>query len=87
MSGEAMTADDLAAQGFNVLDGDFHMPVLVLEREALDHNLSVMRQYCERHGVDLAPHAKTSMAPQFLAKHVESRLLSDDGDGQRATQA
>lgn len=43
-------------------------PVCVLDRSALEHNLAVMADWCARHGVDLAPHAKTHMAPQLLAK-------------------
>lgn len=43
-------------------------PVCVLDGAALEHNLAVMAAWCARHGVDLAPHAKTHMAPQLLAK-------------------
>src|SRR5947209_20329525 len=41
-------------------------PLLVLDGPALDHNLALMAQYCAKHGVDLAPHAKTTMAPQLF---------------------
>lgn len=71
-SDEDVSGEDIAAHGWNALAGDFAMPVLVIKRDAVDHNLRVMRDYCEDHGVDLAPHAKTSMAPQLLARHVDA---------------
>ena len=45
-------------------------PLCVLDGGALEHNLAVMADWCARHGVGLAPHAKTHMAPQLLAKQV-----------------
>jgi D-serine deaminase-like pyridoxal phosphate-dependent protein len=47
---------------------DFGTPLLVLDADALDHNLTVMASYCADHGVDLAPHGKTTMAPQLFAR-------------------
>lgn len=43
-------------------------PVCVLDRPALEHNLTVMADWCTDNGVELAPHGKTHMAPQLLAK-------------------
>lgn len=43
-------------------------PVCVLDGTALQHNLSVMARWCADNGVELAPHGKTHMAPQLLAK-------------------
>lgn len=60
---------DIADQGWNVLGGEFTMPLMVLKDGAIDHNLQLMAEYCRRHAVDIAPHAKTSMAPQLLARH------------------
>ncbi|HEV2342509.1 MAG TPA: alanine racemase [Actinocrinis sp.] len=51
---------------------EFGTPLLVLEAGALDHNLSLMAQYCAAHGVDLAPHGKTTMAPQLFARQLDS---------------
>jgi D-serine deaminase-like pyridoxal phosphate-dependent protein len=50
----------------NVLRGDFLLPVLVLKRDAVRHNVDVMARYCAAHGASLAPHGKTTMAPQLL---------------------
>src|SRR4051794_38988133 len=47
-------------------------PVCVLDAAAIEHNLTTMAQWCRRHGVDLAPHGKTHMSPQLLARQFEA---------------
>ncbi|WNG92451.1 alanine racemase [Mycobacterium sp. ITM-2016-00318] len=47
-------------------------PVCVLREDALSHNLTTMAGWCSRRGVELAPHGKTHMAPQLLARQFES---------------
>ena len=49
---------------------DFGTPLLVLDSAALMHNLTEMADYCTEHGVDLAPHGKTTMAPQLFARQI-----------------
>lgn len=61
------------ARGWNVLGGEFMLPVMVLKDSALRHNSKLMASYCKRHDILLAPHGKTSMAPQLL------KLQLDDG--------
>jgi D-serine dehydratase len=56
----------VAGQGWNVLDGEFMFPVMVLKEAALHHNIEAMAGFCRRHGVLLAPHGKTAMAPQLF---------------------
>lgn len=51
---------------------EFGTPLLVLDAAALDHNLTLMAEYCAGHGVDLAPHGKTTMAPQLFARQLEA---------------
>lgn len=65
-----MTVAELAAERRNLFDGGFHPPLVVLDAEALEHNLETMRDWCERHGVLLAPHGKTTMAPQLYARQL-----------------
>jgi D-serine deaminase-like pyridoxal phosphate-dependent protein len=43
-------------------------PVCVLRADALAHNVSTMAGWCRDRGVELAPHGKTHMAPQLLAR-------------------
>jgi D-serine deaminase-like pyridoxal phosphate-dependent protein len=66
-----MTVAELAAERRNLFDGGFHPPLVVLDAQALEHNLTTMREWCERHGVLLAPHGKTTMAPQLYARQLE----------------
>ena len=47
-------------------------PVCVLAEEALSHNLTTMARWCERRGVELAPHGKTHMSPQLLARQFDA---------------
>ena len=47
-------------------------PVCVLRADALEHNLATMAGWCARHGVGLAPHGKTHMAPQLVARQFDA---------------
>jgi D-serine dehydratase len=67
---EALHQGALGVQGWNVLHGDTGFPVAVLKTSALRHNLGWMRAFCERHGVLLAPHGKTTMSPQLFGAQL-----------------
>jgi D-serine dehydratase len=67
-----LAVGELGAQGFDLGRGDLPLPLLVLREAALAHNLEVMQRWCERHGVALAPHGKTSMAPQLIARQLDA---------------
>jgi D-serine deaminase-like pyridoxal phosphate-dependent protein len=60
-------------RGWNVLGGEFMLPAMVLKESALRHNSRLMASYCKRHDILLAPHGKTTMAPQLL------KMQLDDG--------
>lgn len=60
----------IGAQHWNVLAADTSLPVALLKASALQHNLEWMRAFCERHGVLLAPHGKTTMSPQLFAAQI-----------------
>jgi len=62
----------IGAQHWNVLAADTSLPVAVLKASALQHNLGWMRAFCERHGVLLAPHGKTTMSPHLFAAQIEN---------------
>jgi D-serine dehydratase len=70
LDGSILRVVDLAGRGLNLLRGDLPMPAAVLKRSALDNNLRVMQAYSERVGVELAPHAKTTMCPQLFARQL-----------------
>ena len=43
------------------LAGDLPLPIALLKRDAVDHNLAWMQRQVGRWGIDLAPHGKTTM--------------------------
>jgi D-serine dehydratase len=60
------TAEEIAALGLNLLREDLSLPVAVLYRDKLEHNLNWMRQFIDAYGMKLAPHGKTTMAPRLF---------------------
>ncbi|WP_028281095.1 alanine racemase [Arthrobacter sp. H5] len=50
----------------------FQTPILTLDRKALDHNLQSMMLWCKEVGLQLAPHGKTTMAPQLWKEQLEA---------------
>ncbi|MEV5316528.1 amino acid deaminase [Streptomyces sp. NPDC052687] len=68
---DGLTVGELAAQRRNLFTGGFTTPVLALSAEHLEHNLRLMAEYTQRHGLAFAPHGKTSMAPQLFARQIE----------------
>jgi D-serine dehydratase len=69
--GPATAIRAVRERGWNVLAGEFLMPVMVLKDAALRHNSKVMAAYCKRHDLLLAPHAKTSMSPQLVQRQLD----------------
>ncbi|HEV2376773.1 MAG TPA: hypothetical protein VGS19_31930 [Streptosporangiaceae bacterium] len=65
-----VTAAGLAAQRKSLSSLGFTMPLLVLRETALHHNITAMAAYCASAGVRLAPHGKTTMAPQLFARQL-----------------
>ena len=59
-------------KGWNALGGDFMLPVMLLKESPLRHNIDAMAALCARTGFSLAPHAKTSMAPQLVQRQLAS---------------
>jgi D-serine deaminase-like pyridoxal phosphate-dependent protein len=67
-----LTVGELGTQGYDLARGDLPLPLLVLRGAALTHNLQVMHGWCARRGIALAPHGKTSMAPQLIARQLDA---------------
>lgn len=61
---------EVGSQGWNVLAGDLPLPLAVIRREALSHNLGWMRGFVEARQLALAPHGKTSMSPQLFQSQL-----------------
>jgi D-serine deaminase-like pyridoxal phosphate-dependent protein len=66
-----VSLDRVAERGWHALD-DLALPVLLLHDGALRHNLDLMARFCEHHGVSLAPHGKTTMSPQLIARQLDA---------------
>jgi D-serine deaminase-like pyridoxal phosphate-dependent protein len=49
---------------------DLGTPLLTLDAPALDANLAAMAAYCDVAGVELAPHGKTTMAPELWSRQL-----------------
>ncbi|WP_218508133.1 amino acid deaminase [Variovorax sp. dw_308] len=67
-----MRRSEVAKAGWNVLAGDLPLPLAVLKREAIEHNLAWMQGQVRRWGIDLAPHGKTTMSPQLFARQLDA---------------
>jgi D-serine deaminase-like pyridoxal phosphate-dependent protein len=69
---DGVTIGTVGETGWNLLRGDLQLPALVLKESALDHNIALMARWCDRHGVLLAPHGKTTMAPQLFSRQLDA---------------
>src|SRR5471032_2074616 len=63
---------DAARLDWNLLDEDVSLPAAVLYADRIEHNLKWMQAFVAEYGVKLAPHGKTTMAPQLFRKQLET---------------
>ena len=56
----------------NLFDGGFLFPVAAISASDLDHNLAVVSRFCAERGVSLAPHGKTTMSPEIIARQLDA---------------
>ncbi|WP_344682497.1 amino acid deaminase [Saccharopolyspora taberi] len=63
------TVGEFLAQRPRIFESGFVGPLLVLDHHALEHNLRTMAGWCAEHGLHIAPHGKTTMAPQLFQRH------------------
>ena len=59
-----------ALAGRNVNDGSFPSPRIVAYADRISHNLDVMKAWCSDHGVEIAPHAKTTMSKSLVRRQL-----------------
>ncbi len=62
--------DELGSQGWSLLNEDLTLPVCVLRDAAVERNSTWMRRFLAATGAAIAPHGKTSMAPELFAKQL-----------------
>lgn len=63
---------EIGRAGWNALAGDLPLPLALLKRDAVEHNLAWMQQQVRQWGIDLAPHGKTTMSPQLFARQLDA---------------
>jgi D-serine dehydratase len=63
---------DAARLDWNLLDEDVSLPAAVLYADRIEHNLKWMQAFVAQYGVKLAPHGKTTMAPQLFRRQLEA---------------
>ena len=62
------TVADLVAAGATI--ADLPTPLLTLDAAAVEHNITVMAAFTAAHGVELAPHGKTTMSPALWHRQL-----------------
>lgn len=67
-----MTAEEIEKLGWNLLREDLSLPVAVLYRDKLQHNLEWMQRFITAYGVKFAPHGKTTMAPKLFEMQLQA---------------
>jgi D-serine deaminase-like pyridoxal phosphate-dependent protein len=68
--GAPVSQDDFVAARHGLFDGAFTWPVLVARGAAIEHNIATLAGFCARHGLEFAPHGKTTMAPSLFAAQL-----------------
>lgn len=66
------TIGEICAAGPGLFDDGPFSPLCVLDAAGLRNNLTTMARWCDRRGVQLAPHGKTHMSPQLLAMQIDA---------------
>ncbi|MGP3955290.1 alanine racemase [Nonomuraea sp. 3N208] len=56
-----------ADRRLSIFDGGLGFPLMVVHRDALEHNVATMAAFVRGHGLELAPHAKTHMSAEIAA--------------------
>jgi D-serine deaminase-like pyridoxal phosphate-dependent protein len=67
---DGLPIGEVGAQGWHPAEGRMALPVLTLDEAAFAHNTERMLRFVRQHGVAIAPHAKTPMAPALAASLV-----------------
>jgi D-serine deaminase-like pyridoxal phosphate-dependent protein len=64
------TVAEFVAVKPTLFEAGFSWPILALSEPAIDHNVSVLASWCADHGISLAPHGKTTMAPALFERQL-----------------
>ena len=67
-----LTLESIGSQGWRLGDGHVPFPVLALRWNAMLENIQRMQAFCDGQGALLAPHGKTTMAPQIFLEQLRA---------------
>ncbi|MGB8098285.1 MAG: alanine racemase, partial [Terracidiphilus sp.] len=67
----ALMPGQAASLNWNLLREDLSLPCAILYRDRLLNNQQWMRRFIESYGVKIAPHGKTTMAPQLFHMQLQ----------------
>ncbi len=56
----------------HVLDGASTSPLAILRMDRVERNIDRMQQWCREQRVEVAPHAKTTLAPALLRRQLDA---------------
>ena len=70
--GASIQLTDTGRLEWNLLNEDVSLPAAVLYADRVEHNLNWMQAFVAEYGVKLAPHGKTTMAPQLFRRQLET---------------
>jgi len=72
LPGASVPLGDARRLDWNLLREDLSLPAAVLYRERINHNLAWMQRFVDQYGLKLAPHGKTTMAPQLFREQLRA---------------
>jgi D-serine dehydratase len=70
--GASIQLTDTGRLEWNLLNEDVSLPAAVLYADRVEHNLKWMQAFVAEYGVKLAPHGKTTMAPQLFRRQLDT---------------
>ncbi len=70
--GPAVALEEYLAARHDLFDGTLTWPVMVARLPAIEHDVAVLAAFCARHGLEFAPHGKTTMAPGLSAAQLRA---------------
>jgi D-serine dehydratase len=70
--GPPVSLRDFAASGVEALGGALPLPLLLIRADALEHNVARTARFAAERRALLAPHAKTTMSPELIARQIDA---------------
>ncbi len=67
---EGATVQEFLDTKPNIFTSSFQFPIGILRKSAIDNNLHRMAEYCLEVNASIAPHVKTTMAPQIAQMQI-----------------